>query len=148
MSPLILVLLFLAACGEWELPAYGTLSYPAWAHTTGWVLTLVSVLQIPIWAVIMHMVYSVRGGSAFSPPQAWIERRADTSSNSTFIYKPDQSSFIVNESFITHTKTVDENSDTDVSSSVQGTHTNVHPACLRNPPGYDKALSYSYFCED
>jgi len=148
VSPLILVLIFLSACGEWELPAYGTLSYPAWAHTTGWVLTLVSVLQIPIWAVIMYLVYWVRGGSAFSPPQAWVDRRADASTNSTFIYKPDQSSFIVNEYFITDTKTFDKDFVTDVSSFVPGMHGDVHPACLKNPPGYDKALSYSYFCED
>ena len=79
-----------------------------------------------------------------------MERRADASSNSTFIYKPDQSSFIVNESFITNSKTVVEDFVTDVDSFVPEMHDDgdVHPACLSSPPGCDKALSYSYFCED
>ena len=133
LSPLILLLIFLAACAEWELPAYGAISYPGWAHTIGWVLTLLSVLQIPAWLIISCLV----SGSALSPTQAWRDRRGDTR-HETFICKPspDQSSSIIRDSYSPY------------SARKQRIPLGVHPACMTSPPGYDQAVSYTYFCED
>ena len=46
---MFLVVIFIAACSDWHQPSYGSVSYPPWAHTIGWVLMLVSVIQIPFW---------------------------------------------------------------------------------------------------
>jgi len=45
ISSLFLVAIFIAACSEWQLLSYGSVPYPAWAHTIGWELTLLSVVQ-------------------------------------------------------------------------------------------------------
>ena len=100
MSPFVLVLIFVASCAEWEVPVYGAVTYPSWAHNIGWVLAFLSIFQIPLWAIIMATVSLGDLGLMVTPTQAWVERRADDT-NSTFIYKPDQSTSIVNESFIT-----------------------------------------------
>ena len=93
ISPLFLVGIFLAACADWHQPSYGSISYPPWAHTIGWVLPLVSVIQIPFWLIIMLLVSIMEGGfgcwSTFQPTNSWLERRNEA--NTTFIYKPDQS---------------------------------------------------------
>jgi len=152
VSPFVLVLIFVASCAEWEVPVYGAVTYPSWAHNIGWVLAFLSIFQIPLWAIIMATVSLVRGdlGLMVTPTQAWVERRADDT-NSTFIYKPDQSTSIVNESFITK---MTEDGDRDLifvsDRSLQDQERNnyYHPACTTSPPDYDKAVTYAYFCED
>jgi len=133
LSPLILLLIFLSSCAEWELPAYGAISYPGWAHTIGWVLTLLSVLQIPAWLVIMCLLSVLRGDSlsVFTPAQAWRERRGDTAKPS-----PGQSSSIIRDSY------------SPFSARKQRIPIGVHPACMTSPPDYEQAMSYTYFCQD
>eukprot|EP00092_Neocalanus_flemingeri_P034545 GFUD01037568.1.p1 GENE.GFUD01037568.1~~GFUD01037568.1.p1 ORF type:complete len:663 (+),score=142.17 GFUD01037568.1:118-2106(+) len=93
LSPVFLVVIFIAACADWHQPSYGSVSYPPWAHTIGWVLTLVSVVQIPIWMLIMLLVSIMEGGfgswSTFGPTYSWLERRS--TADLTFIYKPNLS---------------------------------------------------------
>ena len=94
ISPLFLVVIFLAACYDWHQPSYGSVSYPPWAHTIGWVLTMVSVGQIPFWLLIMSLVSIMEGGwgswTTFNPTQSWLDRRSNTE-DLTFIYKSDVS---------------------------------------------------------
>ena len=94
ISPLFLVVIFLAACYDWHQPSYGSVSYPPWAHTIGWVLTMVSVGQIPFWLLIMSLVSIMEGGwgswTTFYPTQSWLDRRSKTE-DLTFIYKSDVS---------------------------------------------------------
>jgi len=169
ISPVLLVAIFIAACSEWQLPSYGSVPYPPWAHTIGWVLTLVSVVQIPLWLLIMSMVSLMEGGSCstFYPTQSWLERRKDT--NETFIFKPNQSicsmeSCIKPPFIFTNDNMVDDSDSTSVStlplplsdtdqvlycSTARKLDMENQPAvCLTGPPGYDRAMSYQYFNED
>ena len=169
ISPALLVVIFIAACSEWQLPSYGSVPYPPWAHTIGWVLTLVSVVQIPLWLVIMSLVSLMEGGSwsTFYPTQSWLERRKDA--NETFIFKPNQSmcsmeSCIKPPFIFTNDNMVDDPDSTSVStlplppsdtdqvlycSTARKVDMESQPAvCLTGPPGYDRAMSYQYFNED
>ena len=80
ISPLLLVVILVAALIDWTQPSYGPLPYPDWAHGVGWTLTLISVLQIPFWfllTIILH--YSKLSTWFTSSPlcctQAWVDRR-------------------------------------------------------------------------
>jgi len=164
ISPVFLVVIFIAACSDWHQPSYGSVSYPPWAHTIGWVLMLVSVIQIPFWLFIMTLVSLMEGGSwsTFHPTSSWLARRNEA--NSTFIYKPDQSinsidSFIkppftchmedttsmVSVSTLSLPPTEQGRAGMDCSTAKR---MNQPAVCLTDPPQYDKAMSYRYFCED
>ena len=91
ISPLLLVVIFIASCADWQQPSYGSTPYPTWAHAIGWALTLVSVIQIPFWMFIMMLVSLMAGRlgfwSIFYPVDSWLERRYQ--GDETFIEKPD-----------------------------------------------------------
>ena len=166
ISPVFLVVIFIAACSDWHQPSYGSVSYPPWAHTIGWVLMLVSVIQIPFWLFIMTIVSLMEGGSwsTFHPTSSWLARRNEA--NSTFIYKPDQSihsidSFIkppfachmedtsmVSVSTLPLPPTDQGRAGMDCSTAKRMSQHDQPAICLTDPPQYDKAMSYQYFCED
>lgn len=79
LSPLILVVIFIAACSDWHKPQYGDLQYPDWAHGLGWALTLVSVVQIPLWFLVTLVISLVRGQvtDCLQPSSAWLDRRQE-----------------------------------------------------------------------
>ncbi|KAG1705083.1 Sodium- and chloride-dependent glycine transporter 1 [Nymphon striatum] len=47
------VLIFIYSMVSHEPLKYGDYDYPGWADGLGWILALVSMLQVPIWAIIM-----------------------------------------------------------------------------------------------
>ena len=62
ISPIFLIVIFLAAVCTWEAPKYsGVITYPEWAHIVGWVLVGISAIQIPLWALIQTMYYLCKG---------------------------------------------------------------------------------------
>lgn len=75
VTPLVLALIFAVACANWTAPTYGdgTYHYSHWAHSVGWFLTLVVALQIPLAALIVLIVFAVRGRplDAFRPDPSW-----------------------------------------------------------------------------
>ena len=81
ISPLLLVVILVAALIDWTAPSYGPLPYPDWAHGVGWTLTLISVLQIPFWFLLTVLLYYSRVSTGWftdSPlccTQAWVDRR-------------------------------------------------------------------------
>ncbi|KAG1705086.1 Sodium- and chloride-dependent glycine transporter 2 [Nymphon striatum] len=52
-APIILSLIFIYSMVSHEPLKYGDYDYPGWADGLGWILALVSMLQVPIWAIIM-----------------------------------------------------------------------------------------------
>merc|ERR1719342_1890224 len=68
-------------------------AYPDWAHVIGWLLMLVSVIQIPIWFIIMTAVSIMEGKCSswpsYRPAKSWTARREQGGdvTNSTFICK-------------------------------------------------------------
>jgi len=93
VSPVALVTVFIAGCASWTKPSYGTVAYPDWAHLIGWLLMLVSVIQIPIWFIIMTVVSIIEGKCSswptYRPAKSWTARREQGGdiTNSTFICK-------------------------------------------------------------
>jgi len=77
VSPVLLTCILILGVISWEAPTYGGVSYPQWAHYLGWSLTLVSVIQIPLWFFISALAFLVRGhGFKFlRPAQTWLDRR-------------------------------------------------------------------------
>jgi len=81
ISPLLLIVILVAALIDWTKPSYGPLPYPEWAHGVGLALTVVSVIQIPIWFFVTIIMYFTSLSSSesfpFSCTQSWFERRSD-----------------------------------------------------------------------
>jgi len=78
ISPLLLIVILVAALIDWTKPSYGPIPYPEWAHGVGWALTLISVLQIPIWflvTVIKSFFKKYNTGCPLKCTQSWLDRR-------------------------------------------------------------------------
>jgi len=78
VSPLVLLAIFLSSVIDWTKPSYGPLEYPEWAHSLGIFLALVSLIQIPIWFVIVITLYYFKKVNIDSPwtcAQTWLDRR-------------------------------------------------------------------------
>merc|ERR1719158_746752 len=81
ISPLLLMVILVAALIDWTKPSYGPLTYPEWAHGVGFTLTVISVIQIPIWFFITIVMYFTNPSSydcfPLSCTKAWFERRRE-----------------------------------------------------------------------
>ena len=70
---------FVAGCATWTKPSYGAVQYPEWAHVIGWLLLAASVVQIPVWFLVMSALSVVEGRCrawpTFRPAQSWLDRR-------------------------------------------------------------------------
>jgi len=81
ISPLLLMVILVAAIIDWTKPSYGSLPYPEWAHGVGLALTVISVIQIPLWFFITIVMYFTNLSSydsfPFSCTKAWFERRTE-----------------------------------------------------------------------
>ena len=79
ISPAALVTVFVAGCATWTKPSYGAVQYPDWAHGIGWLLLAASVVQIPVWFLVMTALSVVEGRCrawpTFRPAQSWLDRR-------------------------------------------------------------------------
>ena len=79
ISPAALVTVFVAGCATWTKPSYGAVQYPDWAHVIGWLLLAASVVQIPVWFLVMTALSVVEGRCrawpTFRPAQSWLDRR-------------------------------------------------------------------------
>ena len=51
VAPGVMAVIFLFYCFRWEPVKYGTVEYPAWAHTIGFFMSLSSMVWIPGYAV-------------------------------------------------------------------------------------------------
>ena len=61
LEPIQLVI-FALSVYAWKTPNYADSEfYPTWAHSVGWFLMLFVTMQIPAVAVIMVILYAVRG---------------------------------------------------------------------------------------
>ena len=79
ISPVLLTVILVAALIDWTKPSYGSIQYPEWAHSIGWFLLAISVLQIPAW-FLLSLVLHYSGTKWFStnplrPARSWEERR-------------------------------------------------------------------------
>merc|ERR1719184_243702 len=81
ISPLLLMVILVAAIIDWTKPSYGSFPYPDWAHGVGFTLTVISVIQIPLWFFITIVVYFTSSfgyeSFPFSCTKAWFERRRE-----------------------------------------------------------------------
>ena len=81
ISPLLLMVILVAAIIDWTKPSYGSLPYPEWAHGVGFTLTVISVIQIPLWFFITIVMYFTNSfgyeSFPFSCTKAWFERRRE-----------------------------------------------------------------------
>jgi len=68
ISPVLLSAILIYALILWTNPAY-----PMWAQGVGWLLAAASVLQIPLWAIIMTFFYACKGdvGGVLAPTSSW-----------------------------------------------------------------------------
>jgi len=58
VCPVALLVIFILSLVYWSTPLYNqTVPYPDWAHWLGWVLVGISAVQVPLWAVLMSLVY-------------------------------------------------------------------------------------------
>lgn len=74
IAPVSLLCLFIYFCADFVLPTYGCYSYPTWGHGVGWALLLVSVIQIPLFAIGVLIYYHfVKKDikAAFRPAPGW-----------------------------------------------------------------------------
>ena len=98
ISPLLLMVILVAALIDWTKPSYGPLTYPEWAHGVGFTLTVISVIQIPIWFIITIVMYFTNLSSydcfPFSCTKAWFERRREDPSglvrNISFLHRKEK----------------------------------------------------------
>ena len=51
VAPGVMAVIFLFYCFRWEPVKYGTVEYPAWAHTIGFFMSLSSMVWIPGYAI-------------------------------------------------------------------------------------------------
>jgi len=62
-------LIFIAGLVDWDAS-----KYPHWAQAVGWCVAGVSVLQIPLWAIIMPLYYHFKKGNVWDvlvPEPSW-----------------------------------------------------------------------------
>jgi len=74
VAPVILGVIFVLSVYSWKTPTYDqNVVYPDWAHFFGWFLMLFVTMQIPAVAVIMIILYAVRGKAraVVSPEADW-----------------------------------------------------------------------------
>jgi len=107
ISPLVLIFIFIGACVDWIEPSYGNvLPYPRWAHNTGWVLTLISVAQIPLWFLIVGLSTLCKNGSrsVLQPTEKWQEK-GYIDADASFQFMPRESSTMFREYSMTQVDT-------------------------------------------
>eukprot|EP00092_Neocalanus_flemingeri_P036836 GFUD01040097.1.p1 GENE.GFUD01040097.1~~GFUD01040097.1.p1 ORF type:complete len:631 (-),score=180.30 GFUD01040097.1:203-2095(-) len=80
ISPLLLVVILVAAIADWTKPSYGSTPYPEWAHGVGWTLFALAVLPVPIWFLVSLTSHYTGWFNWFpnSPlccKQSWLDRR-------------------------------------------------------------------------
>jgi solute carrier family 6 amino acid transporter-like protein 5/7/9/14 len=66
--------IFILSLVYWQTPSYNqTVPYPEWAHWLGWVLVGISAVQVPLWAVLMSLVYLCKRKltSVVKPTRQW-----------------------------------------------------------------------------
>jgi len=80
ICPFLLLGIFIAAAIDWKKPSYGDMQYPDWAHYVGLFLILVSVVQVPLWFLIITINKKLKGelfSSVYEPTQSWLDRRLE-----------------------------------------------------------------------
>ena len=56
------LVIFALSVYSWKTPTYDeNVVYPPWAHSLGWFLMLLVTMQIPAVAVIMIILFAIRG---------------------------------------------------------------------------------------
>lgn len=88
ICPVLLLFIFMAQSYNWRKPSYGTIQYPEWAHSIGWLLALVSIIQIPLWFLIILGLKALRGeriASAWESTASWLKRRNCSPSKPDFM---------------------------------------------------------------
>ncbi|GFQ81893.1 sodium-dependent nutrient amino acid transporter 1, partial [Trichonephila clavata] len=71
ISPVVLWFVLIYSLFTHTVIQYGGKEYPTWADRIGWVLVMVSVLQIPIWAIVQIIKYRKNLRAAFRPDPDW-----------------------------------------------------------------------------
>ncbi|XP_042895111.1 sodium- and chloride-dependent glycine transporter 2 isoform X2 [Parasteatoda tepidariorum] len=71
ISPTVLWFVLIYSLGTHSIITYGGKPYPKWAEGIGWLMIAVSVLQIPIWALIQLYRYKDDIRSVFQPDPDW-----------------------------------------------------------------------------
>eukprot|EP00088_Acartia_fossae_P002002 TRINITY_DN10790_c0_g1_i1.p1 TRINITY_DN10790_c0_g1~~TRINITY_DN10790_c0_g1_i1.p1 ORF type:complete len:615 (-),score=33.84 TRINITY_DN10790_c0_g1_i1:508-2088(-) len=76
--PLLLLGIIIASIYNWKKPSYGPIPYPDWAHGIGWILAIISIIQIPLWFFIISTIKFCRGKgftSSLEAEESWLKRR-------------------------------------------------------------------------
>ncbi|KAF0289306.1 Sodium- and chloride-dependent glycine transporter 2 [Amphibalanus amphitrite] len=73
VAPVMLAAIFAYSMYEYEPPKYGDYEYPEWAVYVGWGLAGISLVQIPLWALLTVLYYLCKWkpGQAFRPLPSW-----------------------------------------------------------------------------
>jgi len=77
ICPLLLTCIFVAACIAWSPPSYGDIKYPDWAHSIGWFLALISIVQVPFWLIFTAISKCIRREgicSVFKTTNHWLTK--------------------------------------------------------------------------
>jgi len=151
ISPLLLIIILVAALVDWTKPSYGPLPYPDWAHGVGMVLTIISVIQIPIWFIVTIIMRYSRLSSCNTCPlsstQSWLDRREGDLSgmvtNLTFLERKDNFHQSKSHSRVSilHTKYFDGSSDSMKKNMTSSTTTSSivsYMGTLQPEPGPDR----------
>jgi len=148
ISPLLLIVILVAALVDWTKPSYGPIPYPDWAHGVGMVLTIISVIQIPFWFIVTLIMRYTRLSSCNSCPlsctQSWLDRREGDLSgmvtNITFLERKDNFHQSKSNSRVSilHTKYFDGSSDSlkkNMTSSTTTSSISSYMGTLQPEPG-------------
>ncbi|KAG8196554.1 hypothetical protein JTE90_003568 [Oedothorax gibbosus] len=71
ISPIVLWFVLIYSLFTHTIIKYGGVDYPMWAERVGWCLVMVTVLQIPIWAVVQLVRYGKNWRMLFRPDPDW-----------------------------------------------------------------------------
>lgn len=72
VAPLVLAFIFIYGLTDLKRITYGKdIQYPEWADGVGWVLVLITVLQIPIWAIFVLIKNRKDLSKVFKPTSSW-----------------------------------------------------------------------------
>ncbi|XP_067126213.1 sodium- and chloride-dependent glycine transporter 2-like isoform X1 [Centruroides vittatus] len=71
VAPLVLAFIFIYSLTEHKSITYDTIPYPEWADGIGWVLVLITILQIPLWAIYVLIKNRNNIRNAFKPEPSW-----------------------------------------------------------------------------
>ncbi|GFU44349.1 sodium- and chloride-dependent glycine transporter 2, partial [Nephila pilipes] len=71
ISPIVLWFVLIYSLCTHTVIKYGGKEYPTWADRIGWGLVMVSVLQIPIWAIVQIVKYRKNLRAVFRPHPDW-----------------------------------------------------------------------------